>query len=151
MHFSSCGSKTYCADYFASRSQTPSYVILAQYPVTISKGYNLLQLDGTLLMPVNTMIVIEQISGFIAADDYIVYQYDDFLFDPSRVSAITGIDNPKIRFYARPLYSCKNTQTISLNKTYQKAGVYNLTVNTDLNPKISSWKEITVINVTSCK
>ncbi len=131
-----------------SNFKIPTYQTLAQYPVTIGVGYNLIPLTSTLLVPINTMIVIEQVTGFLAADDLIIYQYDDFLFDTgkNRVTVLKGITNPKLGFYARPLYSCKNTQTIKLNKTYKSAGIYNLTVYTDMNSKVFGWKEITVNN-----
>jgi hypothetical protein len=94
------------------------------------------------------MIAVEQVTGYIAADDLIIYQYDDFLFDMSKpkLTILVGVNNPQVRFYARPLYSCKNTQTIKLNKTYKSAGIYNLTVYTDMNSKVFGWKEITVNN-----
>ena len=134
-------------------SAIPTYQTLAKQTVYMIEGYNLVAFNSPVLMPVNTMIVIEQVTGLIAADDTISYQYDDYLFDTSTssVAVLTSKSNAKIRFYARPLYSCKNTQAIKLSKTYNSTGVYNLTVYTDMNSNILNWKEITVKNLNDCK
>ncbi len=145
--FSVCGTQITCAYYFSASHYQTSYTVVSSWNFTVALGYNKIILSQPIFVKKGFIFYVAQNldSGKIALDISGNSLYCDIAWKPYLEKISPQIN---YRFFLTPLTNFSlYFNEIVLYHTYQKYGIYNVT----LNFLSSNQKFQSVMNITNCK